>query len=359
MTERPIWHLIDTRTVGGIERHIATLAECFAERGIPAEVVLYQDHGDNPWLAQLQAVGARVHHLDGTPKGLFNALRTHRPALLHTHGYKANILGRVAARLAGVRVVSTFHSGERQTFPVSLYYWLDRWTAMLAPRIAVSDEIAARLPVRATHIPNFIRVPTGPSAGPLPRRVGFVGRLSSEKAPDLFCELAVRALASADRATAKCEWHVYGDGPMRAALEAQYGDRVRFHGLVTDVSAVWPTLGLVCMPSRFEGLPLASLEALAAGVPVLASAVGALPDVVVEGRSGWTFPSGDLDAAERALTTWAALNDVGQADLRGSAWDHVRQNFSDEARLPMLFKVYETAGLKLADNWSMPKVAIA
>ena len=135
---------------------------------------------------------------------------------------------------------------------------------------------------------------------------------------------------------------------MRKALEAEYGSRVQFHGLVTDVSSVWPTLGLLCIPSHFEGLPLASLEALAAGVPVLASAVGALPDVVVPGQSGWIFPSGDLHEAAKGLQAWRDLDDAAQLALRASAWRHVRNHYSDVVRLPELFAVYRAAGYDIS-----------
>ncbi len=123
----------------------------------------------------------------------------------------------------------------------------------------------------------------------LPRRVGFVGRLSEEKRPDLFCALARRSPPGV-------EWHVYGNGPMGARLELEYGDTVRFHGTVTDLEPAWSTLGLLVMPSRFEGLPLAALEALTAGIPVLASRVGDLSSVVVDGQTGWLFESGDIRA---------------------------------------------------------------
>ena len=112
-----IWHLIDSSGVGGAERHIETLASSLQRRGLAVQVVLVADHGNRPWQQQLAGAGIRYTHLDGRFSTLVGALRRARPALLHTHGYKAGILGRLAARLAGVPVVSTFHSGERGPFP--------------------------------------------------------------------------------------------------------------------------------------------------------------------------------------------------------------------------------------------------
>lgn len=333
-----IWQLIDSSGIGGIERHIATLATSLRRRGIATEVVLYGDHGAHAWLEQLRAADLPVRILDNTFAGLRRALREARPDLLHTHGYKANILGRVAARLSGIPVLSSFHSGEKAAFPVSAYYLLDNWSSLLAPRIAVSEEIAARIPYPSSHIPNYVLGPSAPPNEPLPRRVGFVGRLSHEKAPDLFCRLAADGPADV-------EWHVYGGGPMLAELQAAYGARITFHGMVTDLSQAWRSMGLMLMPSRFEGLPLAALEALAHGVPVLASRVGALPDVILEGRTGWTFPPEDLAAARTGLAQWLALDREQQIAMRATCHRHWQAEFSEQKRLDQILAVYRKAGL--------------
>lgn len=333
-----IWLLVDSSNVGGIERHVATLAGSLERRGIAVEVVLYADHGPNPWREQLSGASARVRVLDGTLRSLVTALRRVRPDLLHTHGYKAGVLGRLAARLAGVPVVSTFHSGERPPFPVNVYFWLDRWTSFLAARrISVSEAIRARVPFRSTMIPSYVVATDAPPVGPLPRRIGFVGRLSAEKAPDLFCEMARRAPAG-------LEWHMWGDGPMRARLEAEHGDLVRFHGAVADLSECWTSIGALLMPSRFEGLPLAALEALAAGVPVLASRVGGLPTIVEPGTTGWLHEAGDIDGALADLARWRALDEATAAAMRRACHAHVRANFSESRWLPEMLAVYASAG---------------
>jgi glycosyltransferase involved in cell wall biosynthesis len=332
-----IWLLIDSGSVGGAERHIAILSQSLTRHAIPAEIVLYADHGRNPWLEQLEATNASVRVLDGSFTGLVKALCHKRPSLLHTHGYKAGVLGRVAARMIGIPVVSTFHSGERFGFPVNVYHWLDDWTSFLGERIVVSEMIKRRVPFPSVRISSFIPTPGVAPSGTLQRRIGFVGRLSEEKGPDLFCTLARRSAPG-------LEWHVYGSGPMRARLEREYADIVRFHGIVTDLEPVWSTLGLLLMPSRVEGLPLAALEALTAGVPVLASRVGDLPLVVVEGQTGWLFESGNLDEALSRLQEWRVLGSSQQVTMRRSCWTHVSTNFSELKWLPEVLAVYRHAG---------------
>jgi glycosyltransferase involved in cell wall biosynthesis len=313
------------------------LAQSLARLDVPATVVLFADHGANPWCIQLASAGVPVRILDNSFRSLLEALRRHRPHLLHAHGYKAGFLGRVAARLAGIPVVTTFHTGERGSFPVGFYDWLDEWTSFLGQRIAVSDAIRRRLPFSSAVIPSFVLTPETAVASPLPRRVGFVGRLSHEKGPDIFCEVARRAPAG-------IEWHVYGDGPMRNELEREFGSVVRFHGIATDMTPVWPSLGLLLMPSHFEGIPLAALEALAHGVPVLASHVGGMPTVVLEGETGWLFEPANTGAALARLETWRALDPAAQIAMRRLCWSHVRAHFSEARYLPAVLSVYR-AGL--------------
>ncbi len=340
-----IWQFIDSSSVGGAERHIATLADGLRRRGHPTEIVLLADHtkthGPNAWLPQLADAGLPFRHLDGSLLGIRHALRATRPALLHTHGYKAGIFGRAAARTAGVRVVSTFHSGARGPFPVGAYEWLDDWSSALGARIAVSAAIAARLPYKSTVIPSYVQTSAVPPSAPLPPLAAFVGRLSPEKAPDLFCQLAARAQGAG---ATPLSWHVWGDGPMRRDLEEKYAGAVTFHGIATRMDDVWPQVGVLVMPSHFEGVPLAALEAAARGIPVLASRVGGLPSVVAEGATGWLFPVGDLVAADAALAAYrdASARDVKK--LRHACWQKASEEFSEARWLPEVLSVYRTAG---------------
>lgn len=333
-----IWQLLDARGIGGIERHVLVLAQVLNEAGYPCRVMLLADHGESPFLARLKAEAAPFTVLDGGFGSLLARLKSERPRLLHTHGYKAGILGRLAARLAGVPCASTFHAGERAPFPVSLYQQLDEITSRLCTRIAVSAPIAARLPQPVSLLNNFIPVPAAPPPPATSQVVGFVGRLSPEKGPDLFCALARRICAGGQLAGLSFE--MFGEGPMRAELEASYKDVVRFHGLVTEPGGIWPRIGLLLMPSRAEGLPYAAIEAMAAGRPVAASALGALPDLIRPGENGWLFPAGDLEGAEAAVTAWQRGDDAARAAWSKAAWRTAREGYGAQARLPDLLAIY-------------------
>ena len=331
-----VWLLLDAAGMGGIEKHVMILCRALIDSGRSAEIVLMADHGRTHFLQMIEAEGLPHRVLPGSALALARALREARPSLVHTHGYKAGVIGRIASRLCAVACVSTFHAGERAPFPVGLYQRADEALAFLAQTISVSREIAQRLPFGSTVIANFVPAPERPCSGALPRNVVFVGRLSAEKGPDIFCEIAQRNAGHA-------QFHVYGDGPMRAQLEARYGRIVRFHGHVADVGAVWREAGLLMITSRAEGLPMACLEAMSHGVPVAAANVGALAQVLQHGSAGWLFEACDIDGASDAIAAWSTLAPHAHDELRQACRARVADRFGVETGLAATLRVYAQA----------------
>lgn len=329
--------LLDSSGIGGIETHVLALAGALRRAGQSPLVMLLADHGEHAFLDRLRQsrLPYRVNHKGW--KGLNRHLRFDGVELLHTHGYKAGILGRTAARLARVPVVSTFHAGERAAFPVSLYQSLDEWTSLLGERIAVSSKIAERLPFSAELLPNFVEIPEFRDPPVRRSQIGFVGRLSMEKAPDRFCRIAE---AFSDRA----DFHAFGEGPMRQSLETVFGRNVRFHGLASDMGKVWRSLDLLLMPSRAEGLPMAALEAIAHGVPVFATDVGDLSTVVEGGWAGALIENGSDDAViggfAAQLALWHDLSRGSRLALSRAAYEHARRRFGEERAIAQVLKVY-------------------
>lgn len=333
-----VWIILDSRQFGGIERHVEVIGQGLhtrvADYGLSPRIIFLRDFGPHPLKDKVQAAGVPVETLADHPLALVEALRRRRPVLLHTHGYRAGIQGRLSARLAGIPVISTFHAGEPGTGRVRLYQALDRLTSRLAPRIAVNDKIAARLPQPVSVQPNFLPVPpfSRPAEVPTVPRVGFVGRLSWEKGPDLFVNLARQTKGAAD-------FHLFGDGPMRAELEAEAPPNLQFHGFQADVARVWPQLDLLCLPSRHEGLPMAALEAMAAGVPVLAFGVGALPTLLADGAGLLVDPE-DEAALCRSFRAWRALSAAEQQALARAAHRRVEETYGCAAGIARLVAAY-------------------
>jgi glycosyltransferase involved in cell wall biosynthesis len=327
---------------GGLERVVLDLA-----RGLDRarwRPLVYSLSPQIPMAEAFEACGVPVkvveqHGLDlGLPRRLARALRADRAGLVHAHNFGRFFYAGPAARLARAPALYTEHSNTRRD---ERALWLtqrrlSRWAGVVA---AVSSQVRRGLVAdqglpaeKVWVVPNGID-PEPYAAAAVEREavraelglpaealvVGSVARL----APIKNQELLLAALALRPEA-----WLVLaGDGPRRSALEALAGElgvasRVRFLGLRRDVPRVLAACDLFSLSSHSEGLPIAVLEAMAAGLPVVATRVGGLPDAVTDGRTGRLTPPGDAAALAAA---WGellaperrrALGQAGQAVLR-------------------------------------------
>jgi glycosyltransferase involved in cell wall biosynthesis len=327
---REVWLLLDSRGVGGIETHVAELAVGLAAAGELPRVLFLADYGPHPMHERLARAGLCWETLDGGLPGLVRRLKRDRPRVLHTHGYKANILGRVAALLAGVPVIASYHAGERPPGRLAAYLLIDRWTSFLGKRIAVSRQILASLPFGGVLVPNFVAVPAGPPCTG-PETIGFVGRMLPDKGPDRFCDIAARLPGG--------RFVAYGDGPMRAQIERD-GGRVSFKGAVSGMDDAWSSIGLLVISSRAEGLPLAALEAMAHGVPVAAFALGGLPELIENDRNGYLAPPDDVAALSACVARWMALDAAGRDAIGRAAWQTVTARYGQAAGVAAIRALY-------------------
>ena len=231
--------------------------------------------------------------------------------VVHTHSSKAGALGRLAAERAGTpRVVHTFHgfpfhefqSRARRAVYVGIERYLGRRTDVF---LAVGGAVAAEAVRRGIAAPERVRVinpaidrpdvQASPAARAAARErlgvppgckvVGTVGRVDYQKAPESF----VDAIAAQERPDVYADW--IWDGPLRHEMEQRADSRGlqgRFIclGHRADVPELLPGLDVFVMASRYEGLPCAVAEAMTAGLPVVATAVNAVPDVVLPGETG-------------------------------------------------------------------------
>ena len=169
--------------------------------------------------------------------------------------------------------------------------------------------------------------------------IGFVGRLAPIKGADLFLQTAVRL----SREFPSLRAVLVGEGEQRGELEAYAAGEgfsgVRFLGHRDDVGDVLTAIDVVLMPSRHEGLPLVLLEAMAAGRPIVATAVGGIPEVV-DGRSAWLVPPGSVDALTEATRT--ALTDPMRAEALAKTAQGMVHRFTAERMAERVIEVYRT-----------------
>ncbi|HEX9780861.1 MAG TPA: glycosyltransferase [bacterium] len=342
--------------------------------GFDAELAC-ADGGPLLWLAERQGMTVRrLRHMVWPIHPIRDALalcelrrlmREGEYALVHTHNSKAGFLGRLAARLAGVpAVVHTIHGyafhDQEPPWRRALFRtlerlaagWCDRlvaiseplveWTvaARIAPRTKLVkiysgiDLEAFRAPVDAAAVRRSLGLPPDAFV------VGEVAKLWAGKGHDVL----LRAAAALARAVPSLRVLLVGEGSLRAELERvaeELGirDRVVFAGFREDIPALTRAMDVAVLPSLFEGMGRAVLEAQAAGRPVVASRVGGVPELIEDGRTGLLVPPGDAGALERALE--ALANDAGQrARLGATAQQSVDARFSAERMVSQLVDLY-------------------
>lgn len=298
---------------------------------------------------------------------LYLLCRRERFDLVHTHTSKAGILGRWAAWLAGCRrLVHTPHgtvfTGYAGPILSRLFVYVERLTAKITDKITTLTPIGIEEHVAWGIAPKekFVAVPDGvelegfgshtadeglavratlglPQSGPV---VGSVGRLDRVKGYDQLVEASAMVLR--DRPDA---WFVVaGDGQERRALEDQarrlgVAERWLFLGWQEHLEPLYHAFDLSVLPSRNEGMGRAAVEALACGLPVVATAVGGLPSVVEDGVTGLLVPPEDPQALASAILR--LLQDETARRRMGEAGpQRVRERFSRQAMLDGINQVY-------------------
>ena len=285
--------------------------------------------------------------------------------VVHTHSSKAGALGRVAAhRLEIGRIVHTFHgfpfhqfqSWLRRTAYIKIEQRVGRYTDVF---LAVGPAVAAEAITRRIAPPERVRtIGVGvakaldaPGAHdraearrilgvpPGMRVVGTVGRLAFQKAPEDF----VRALAGLGRSDVFGIW--IGDGPLRSRIERLaekrgLSGRMLFTGERNDVATLLPGLDIFAMASRYEGLPCAIVEAMGAGLPVVATAVNAVPDVVIGGETGLLVPPGTPELLGRAIG-YLLDNPAEAARLGAAGRDRLGADLAPDALGAVLSEAYQ------------------
>jgi glycosyltransferase involved in cell wall biosynthesis len=339
-----VLRIITRLNIGGPARHTLLLSEGLRARGFETLLVtgsLAHGEGDMQYLAAGRNV--RIHPLAALQRevdpardaaalwALIRLCRRFRPHIIHTHTSKAGLLGRIAAILCRTPItVHTYHGhvfdGYFGTARTGLFLNLERMLARFSARlIALSERqknelshihrVAAHqrfsiIPLGFEHLDQLqtckqeqrgvLRQKLGLAADcPL---VGMVGRLVEIKRPSDFIAAAARAAATHPQV----HFVLAGDGYLRPSLQTQaerlgIGERVHFLGWLRDLAPLYADLDVYVLTSLNEGTPVSVIEALAAGVPVVSTAVGGVPDVLAGGRWGTLVEPQDPAALAAAI----------------------------------------------------------
>jgi len=321
---------------------------------------------------RLEGEGVNVYSLDmkdeDTLSGWFDSIRVlmllalyflkEKPVIVHSFLFRANILARIAALLTGVPVVISsvrVMGGEK---PYSRF--IERATAFMADHyVAVSEQVKAHLQrssgiaeLKISTIYNGILVETGNQSDKTAymscaglhaddRLVMTAGRLHRQKGFDCL----IHAMAVVHAAYPRVKLLILGEGEeennlKKLARSLELIDTIQFMGLRPDVDRLLHCIDLFVLPSRWEGLPNAVLEAMAAGKPVVATEVGGIPELVVQGVTGVIVPPQDVQALAEAIK--ALLSDEPRALTMGAAGrERVQRHFSIDAMIAKTEALYQ------------------
>jgi glycosyltransferase involved in cell wall biosynthesis len=360
---------------GGIERVLLNLLR-HAGTGLRFGPIFYTRARSerNYFLEALKASGIAYDaiHVDANWFKYFNPLRNigetvarlraGRFDIVHSHGYRADLIGFAASRYLGLPIVSTCHGFISTDSHLRAYNRLDMILLRYFDRvIAVSEQIktdliARRVDAMKIHvITNAVREESGLDAARIRAKgrmrlgiaeeefvLGFVGRLSDEKGLHHLLEAARRWSPS------DCRWRLVlvGEGPQRGALEQavrNFGlsDRVIFTGFQTDTSEWYPVMDALVLPSLTEGTPMVLLEAMANGIPVIATSVGGVSAMIANGFNGILVPPADVPKLLEAMRIVASDGDL-RVRLRINATKFIRRSHCIDRWIEQMTEAYAT-----------------
>lgn len=366
-----VLHLRNSDLVGGPERLLLDQAGR-APAGTEVTIASFGKDGyRHAFLEAARARGFPTHlvvqrgsydfRLVGRVRTLLHALR---PDVAVGHDYKADLVLRRACAAELIPWVAVVHGYTAENKKVRLFEALDRRAIRHAAAVVVVSEAgreqvqaAGVTPARVRLVPNGIdvdavRAEAGTARAALRAEWGLadgdlalltLGRLSPEKGQRVLLEALALVPASA---AARVRLLVVGDGAERAALETlaqttSTDGRVRFLGWRTDPHRCLGAADLFVLPSLREGLPLALLEAMAVGLPIVATAVGGVPEALDHGEAGLLVPPGDATALAVALRTLGT--DAAQRRRMGQAAEsRARTAYGAAAQAAALLAVYRS-----------------
>jgi glycosyltransferase involved in cell wall biosynthesis len=360
-----VLHLVSSGGLYGAEQVILNLAR--AEDTISFVGALYNAHSPNiEVIDEAEKRGLRTVVFDSQGRVDFRTiiqikrfLREHRIDILHSHGYKPDIIGFLATLSGGTRWVATNHVWHPISGKLRLYEGLDAFVLRFAGRtVAVSSEIRQELISTRVPAANIRVIENGIDIDPFAQSrsaatlkevlgmrehdvvVTIVGRLSPEKGHRTFL-LAAKRVSSKN---SNIKFLIVGDGPMAEELRSEtikldLKDCVVFAGFRRDMPAIYALSDVLVNASTIEGLPITILEAMASRVPVIASRAGGIPDVITDNETGLLIDAHDVDALERSIERLID-NPTERQRLAAAAFELVTTKYSFRRMCDAYRRVY-------------------
>ena len=361
-----ILHLISSEGFYGAENVVAALARDLQQSGHIVCIGVFENAhvAPNSVADQFESRGLRVTRIPCRRRFDLTVVRRIRKIiadeeidLLHSHGYKSDIYAWLAARRLQLPIMATSHLWTGQTAAIRFYEFLDglvlrrfHAVAAVSQRIAGELKQAGVAEKKISVIDNGIDLSPFDSAAPVlkaelhaagRRLIGTVGRLTSQKGMDYFLGAAQKLL----KEFPDLMFAIVGDGPDRQKLEQMAGElqiekSIHFSGARNDMPGVYASLDVFVLASVAEGMPMALLEAMASGRPVVATAVGAIPQIVILGKTGMLVRPKDAGELANAVASLLRHQDLCERVARNGQ-TAVRRQFSSQVMTQKYCKIYD------------------
>ena len=308
-----VLQVIGNAIVGGMETCVSRLVERLPPERFRVSALC---PFESPFTEQLRRFGADVTIASLTEEPSWQSIQlacalvqAHAVDVIQSHLPNAHVLAGIVGKLVDKPVLATIHGRQLTSIDLEVHRAAGTHLAVVCRHSQLHALGVGAAPNRLHLVPNGVDTelfaPGAPCSGALRESfaiaadaplVGFVGRLSWEKGPDVFLRMALAVHASCPDA----QFVLVGDGPMRQHLDhfvAQFGlsDYVHLAGVRADMPSVLGELDVLVSSSHSEAMPLAVMEAMASGLPVVATRVGGVADLLENGVTGWLANDGDFE----------------------------------------------------------------
>jgi glycosyltransferase involved in cell wall biosynthesis len=334
---------------GGMEHYVGNLLENFGSSIRPTVIAPFV----SPMTERWAALGIPVHiaaiddeiGLAHSVERIVELARHVQADVLHAHLPNAHAASTIAGAACGVPVVATIHGRQLTLRDVEALQLGEGHAVMVCEYGLAQARLLGIDASRVSWIPNGVDTQRfSPSPARIASQsvtVGFVGRLAPEKGPLDFVRVAALLL----HATPTLRFRIIGDGPLRGEVESavvrsSLADRVELVGMVHDMPAAYRGLDMLVSTSQSEGAPLAILEAMACGLPVIATSVGGVPEIVSDGVTGRVCPPRGIHMAADTVEELASRPDK-RLDWGRAARKRVLENYDLRTHVAKITALFE------------------
>lgn len=358
--------LAENLAFGGIGRYCVDLADGLrAYPDVHCDLLALSSAGDDWLLQETRAKGLDIEVLPPSSIRSFRNILVNRGIdLVHSQGYRSNIMSRLALRLGGscAKAVCTVHGAYHfATAPwrSRFYYLADYLTMRLSDWVIAVSVVTRRQVARWVRKDRLIMIHNGTALPELSNKTGklifrqalglpeqakvacFVGRLSHQKGIPALIDIVRRTTETMPEVI----FVIVGDGPLRREVEScarEIGAQLHFVGSQHHVQPFYLASDILLLPSRTEGLPMTLIEAFAYGLPAIASNVGGIPEVVIDGYNGFLCESTDTVLMSQQLVHLLRDDDL-RARFAANARKTVETHFSLSSMVEATYRVYQNA----------------